>query len=232
MAEWLVMSLADASSTFLLGLLGTAHCIGMCGPLVLAVAARSRTPVAHAAYHVGRIATYVALGAVLGALAPGISGIAGAAGADPAQVLAKAQVGLSLFSALLLVALGFERLGLVRLPSTIGPTRIPGYSRVRAGMLAGHPGAILLFGALMATLPCGLSWAAFARALGAGSAGAAAGLVLAFGLGTLPGLLLLGTGAARLARRGQKAIDLAAAVLILAMALRLGVDALGTWVHL
>jgi hypothetical protein len=86
----------------------------------------------------------------------------------------------------------------------------------------------LLFGALMATLPCGLSWAAFARALGAGSAQAAAVLVFAFGLGTLPGLLLLGTGAARLARKAQKVIDLAAAVLILGMALRLAVEALET----
>lgn len=228
MAEWDVMSPADVSSTFLLGLLGTAHCIGMCGPLVLVVAARSSKPIAHAAYHLGRIVTYVALGAVLGALGPGISGIAGLTGADPARVLSRVQVGLSLFSAVLLLALGCERLGLVRLPSIVDPTQVPGYSRIRAGMVAGHAGAIFLFGALMATLPCGLVWAAFARALGAGSAQAGAVLVFAFGLGTLPGLLLLGTGAARLARRGQKVIDLAAAVLILGMALRLAVDALGT----
>jgi sulfite exporter TauE/SafE len=228
MAECTAMSPADAASTFLLGLLGTAHCIGMCGPLVLVVAARSSRPLAHAAYHLGRIATYVSLGAVLGALAPGISGIAGLAGDDPARILAKVQVGLSLFSAVLLLALGVERLGLVRLPSIVDPTRIPGYSRVRAGMVAGHAGAIFLFGALMATLPCGLVWAAFARALGAGSAQAGAVLVFAFGLGTLPGLLLLGTGAARWARKRQRVIDLAAGVLVLAMALRLAVNALGT----
>jgi uncharacterized protein len=218
------MRLADAVSTFLLGLLGTAHCIGMCGPLVLTVAARSSKPTAHLVYHAGRIATYVAISAALGALAPGISGLAGAAGANPARTLGLFQVGLSLIAALLLLVLGLERLGLVRLPTVLGPARLPGYARLCVGMMAGRPGAIFLFGALMGTLPCGLSWAVFARALGAGEAGTAAGLAFAFGLGTLPGLLLLGTGAARLARRAQKLLELAAAVLILSMALRLAVD--------
>ncbi|HEY3450285.1 MAG TPA: sulfite exporter TauE/SafE family protein [Myxococcales bacterium] len=224
------MHLADVAATFLLGLLGTAHCVGMCGPLVLTVSS-AKSPsklLSQAAYHAGRSATYVALGAALGALAPSISGLAGAAGADPSRVLGTAQIWLSLVSATLLLALGLERLGLFRLPATGSPSRLPGFARVRDGMLAGRPGAIFLFGALMGTLPCGLSWAAFARALGAGGAGPAALLVLAFALGTVPGLLLLGTGAAGLARRGQKVLELAAAVLIVGMALRLGVDAVAS----
>ncbi len=225
------MSPADALATFLLGLFGTAHCVGMCGPLVLTVSsAKGAKLLSQLAYHAGRSATYVALGAALGALAPSISGLAGAAGADPSRALGTAQVWLSLVSAALLLALGLERLGVLRLPATGSPARLPGFARLRDGMLAGRPGAVFLFGALMGTLPCGLSWAALARALGAGGAGPAALLVLCFALGTLPGLLLLGTGAAGLARRGQRALELAAAVLVVGMGLRLGVDAVASLV--
>ncbi|MGC4122785.1 MAG: sulfite exporter TauE/SafE family protein [Myxococcales bacterium] len=223
------MNPADAAATFLLGLLGTAHCVGMCGPLVLTVSsAKSSKLLSQLAYHAGRMATYVALGAVLGALAPSISGLAGAAGADPSRTLGTLQIWLSLLSSGLLLALGLERLGLFRLPATGSPSKLPGFARVRDGMLAGRPGAVFLFGVLMGTLPCGLSWAAFARALGAGGPGAAAVLVAAFALGTLPGLLLLGTAAASLARRHQKVFELAAAVLMVGMALRLGADALAS----
>jgi sulfite exporter TauE/SafE len=51
----------------------------------------------------------------------------------------------------------------------------------------------VLLGSLWGTLPCGLVYAAVALALSAGSAAAGGALMLAFGLGTLPTLLLAGT---------------------------------------
>ena len=83
-----------------------------------------------------------------------------------------------------------------------------------------------LLGMLMGFLPCGLSFAAFARALPSGSAWAGGTLLLAFGLGTLPGLLALGLGASGLLRRHRKHSDLLAGLLMIYMAVSLGADAL------
>ena len=76
----------------------------------------------------------------------------------------------------------------------------------------------------MGLLPCGLSFAAFARALATAEPLAGAGMALAFGLGTLPGLLLLGTGLAVVARRYRRHSDLLAGVVMIAIAGRLLVD--------
>ena len=84
-------------------------------------------------------------------------------------------------------------------------------------------------GLVLGLLPCGLSFAAFAAALPSGGATEGALAVFAFGLGTLPGLLLLGTAASRLARRHSRVIELLAGLLLIGMAAAMvadGVDAL------
>jgi sulfite exporter TauE/SafE len=73
-------------------------------------------------------------------------------------------------------------------------------------------------GLLLGFLPCGLSYGAFAQALGTGSAAAGAFLVLAFAAGTVPGLLLLGTGVSAVVRRYRRPSDIIAGVLMLYMA--------------
>ena len=55
----------DIVSMFALGLLGTGHCLGMCGPLVLALPWSSRGITSHLAYHMGRVTTYVVVGALV-----------------------------------------------------------------------------------------------------------------------------------------------------------------------
>ena len=64
-------------------------------------------------------------------------------------------------------------------------------------------GHFLPLGLLLGFLPCGLSYGAFAQALGTGSSAAGALLVLAFAAGTVPGLLLLGTGLSAIFRRSD-----------------------------
>ena len=81
-------------------------------------------------------------------------------------------------------------------------------------------------GFMMGLLPCGLSYGAFARALPSGGPVTGGLLVLAFGLGTLPGLLLLGTGAGRLALRFRKPLDILSGLLLLALSASLGARAL------
>jgi hypothetical protein len=77
---------------------------------------------------------------------------------------------------------------------------------------------------VMGLLPCGLSFGAFARALAAADMLTGAALTLLFGLGTLPGLLLLGTGLSVLARRYRRHSDLLSGIVMTAIALRLLVD--------
>ena len=217
----------DLGSMFLLGLLGTGHCVGMCGPLVLAIPASSGRVVPHLLYHLGRVCTYVAVGAVVAALGAGLLGAAGGE-ADLARVV-RIQVALSLIAAVLLLALALARLGVIREPawmSLASPRHLPGFGRVAASLFErGGPWPTLGFGLMMGLLPCGLSYAAFARVVPAGSAVDGALLVLAFGAGTVPGLLVLGTAGSALARRWRSLSDLLAGLLLVAMALDMGLDA-------
>ena len=63
----------DCWTAFLLGLVGSLHCAGMCGPLALALPAAGNTPAAYVlgrvAYNAGRIVTYCLLGICLGSRA-------------------------------------------------------------------------------------------------------------------------------------------------------------------
>jgi hypothetical protein len=84
---------------------------------------------------------------------------------------------------------------------------------------------MLLLGMMMGFLPCGLSFAAFARALPSASPINGAAMVFAFSLGTVPGLLLLGSGASGFARRYQSHSDILAGLLMIFMAAELAVKA-------
>jgi hypothetical protein len=77
---------------------------------------------------------------------------------------------------------------------------------------------MLLLGIVFGFIPCGLSFAAFARALAAGGPIEGGLLSLAFAAGTLPGLLLLGTGLSRIAIRYRRIFDTLSGIIMLGMA--------------
>lgn len=211
----------DLGSMFLLGFLGTAHCIGMCGPLVLALPAASGRLAPQLTYQLGRVVTYTLVGGLAGGIGAGLIAAAAAGGDDPSALLERAKLALRLAAALFLVAFGLARLGVIPEPrwlTTARPDQVPWFGRAARGAAGGGTIAALLFGLAMGLLPCGLSYAAFARALAAGDPLDGALLVLAFGAGTIPGLALLGTVASGLARRHQRISNLASGVLMLAMA--------------
>lgn len=203
----------------MLGLLGTAHCVGMCGPLIFAFPGRTGRLGSQVWYHLGRVATYVAVGALLGGL-----------GALPGQLtgvgtmsdVAALQICLTILAAALLGALGLIRLECLREPrwfERLNPERIPGFKRAFAGAsVAQGQASFFALGLLMGFLPCGLSYGAFAQALGSNSALAGALLVLAFAVGTVPGLLLLGTGLSAFVQRYRRPSDVLAGLLMLFMA--------------
>ncbi len=223
---------ADLYALFLLGILGTGHCVGMCGPLVFAFPARSGRMSAHLFYHLGRIGTYTAVGGTMGAVGLGLSQLAGRSGLDSLAWIARLQVGFSLLAAAFLLVFGLSRLEIIREPawmSLAAPEKIPGFGRILQSAGGGGSGMLVL-GMVLGFLPCGLSFAAFARALPAGGFLPGALMTLAFGLGTLPGLLLLGTGASGLARRYRRHSDILSGMVMIAMAASLAADVIQAWI--
>lgn len=197
---------------FLVGLLGGVHCVGMCGGIVgaLSMGGPARWSL-HLAYNAGRIFSYALAGALVGAL--GSAGL-GLSGQIPVRLifyfLANAMlVALGLYLIGLSGALALtERLGQVLWQRIQPLTRrfLPVRSLAQAFPL----------GLLWGWLPCGLVYSALASALTAGSAQRGALMMLAFGLGTLPNLLLAGIVLARLnefVRRPQ--VRLIAGLLVL-----------------
>jgi sulfite exporter TauE/SafE len=213
------MERVDLIGMFMLGLLGTGHCVGMCGPLIFAFPGRTGRFMSHAWYHLGRVTTYVALGALMGGVGALLAGLTGMqAKADVAGI----QIWLRFLAAALLAILGLIRLGWLKEPgwfALLNPERIPGFKRALCGATDSDRQAVFFpLGLLLGFLPCGLSYGAFAQALGTGSAAAGAFLVLAFAAGTVPGLLLLGTGVSAVVRRYRRPSDIIAGVLMLYMA--------------
>ncbi len=179
---------------FIVGLLGGAHCVGMCGGIVgaLSMGGASRWSM-HLAYNAGRVLSYAAAGAIAGALGAASLGLEGQV---PARLI------LYVFANLMLIALGFYLLGLTRVLAITERAGQSLWRRVqpltRRFLPAHTVRQAFPLGLLWGWLPCGLVYSALASALSAGSAGRGAALMLAFGLGTLPNLLLAGILLARL----------------------------------
>lgn len=179
---------------FLIGLLGGTHCIGMCGGIVsaLSMGGPSRFTL-HLAYNAGRIASYTAAGAIAGALG-GLS--LALSGQLPLRIV------LYVLANLMLVALGLYLIGITqtlafteRLGKKLWVHLQPLSKRYLPARTVAQAFPL---GLLWGWLPCGLVYSALATALTSGSALNGAGLMLAFGLGTLPNLLLAGLLAVRL----------------------------------
>lgn len=179
---------------FLVGLLGGTHCVGMCGGIVgaLSMGAPARWSML-LAYNAGRILSYSAAGALAGALGAASLGLEGQM---PIRLI------LYFLANLMLVALGLYLLGVTR---ALAFTERAGQSLwrllqplTRRFLPARSMAQAFPLGLLWGWLPCGLVYSALATSLTAGSAGSGALAMLAFGLGTLPNLLLAGIVLARL----------------------------------
>jgi sulfite exporter TauE/SafE len=209
---------------FIVGLLGGAHCVGMCGGIVSALtishisqpgqSSASRLPV-HLAYNLGRIASY----ALAGALAGFLGGLLGDAG-EALHGQLPVRTALYLLANLMLVALGLYLLGLTKTLSAIERLGQGLWQRLQPLTKRFLPvrsvAQAFPLGLLWGWLPCGLVYSALASAMTSGSALQGAGLMLAFGTGTLPNLLLAGLLLLQLRRFTQQAwVRQLAGVLIL-----------------
>ncbi len=181
------------AAAIVVGLLGSTHCLGMCSGIVAALNMgivkdpRVKSPsllIYQLAYNGGRISSYVLVGLLAGTLGAGLAQL----GASP--------VAGQLFAAAFMIALGLylanwwrglavlERFGAVlwRHIQPLAQRLFPIQSPFHA----------FLLGALWGWLPCGLVYAVVAWSLTTANAIDAAILMLGFGLGTLPAMLLAG----------------------------------------
>ncbi len=198
---------AGGAAAFAAGLTGSLHCALMCGPLACAPlpAAGSARRRAAFAWHAGRLAAYLAVGAALGA-----------AGGGLVRALAeRVQPYLPWIMAAGLAATAFE-LGR-RLPALPGLTRI-GRALAALGARTTPAGRAFALGAATPLLPCGLLYGLFLAAVAAGSTAGGALVMGLFGVGSIPGLAATQAGAAWTGRFPRAELVLRRAVPLVAAA--------------
>jgi sulfite exporter TauE/SafE len=182
-------------SVFLMGLLGGVHCLGMCGGVVGILSAGldpqvranpKKVALFHLNYNLGRILSYMLMGAIFGLI--------GTLLAQTLQMSVFDEV-LRIFSGILMVMVGsyignwsssiqiLEKLG-AKLWVKLQPLtqRFLPIRNLRSAFFTG-----LLWGGI----PCGLVYGALSFAVLSGSMFEGGLIMLAFGLGTLPSLLLM-----------------------------------------
>ena len=187
-----IPALADNASlglVFLVGLLTSTHCIGMCGGILLAqttdargVTSRSkRGLIASAAYNGGRVVSYTAVGA-------------------------------------LVLLIGLRMAGILP-GLRSAETELPGACSLNARTRRRFAGRPLIIGLLTGVMPCGALSAMWLCAMSSGSAARGALVMLVFSLGTVPLLFLFGALQSFLPRGWMKYIVKGSAVLVVTLGL-------------
>lgn len=180
-----------------IGLLGSAHCIGMCGGITSALSlsmkgsSRSHTLFLMVIYHLGRICSYALAGLILGTI-----------GWYLGDLSRGVHLALRYFAGAMLIAMGLYIngwwRGLTKLEQVGG--YLWKYIQPKANNLlpVRSPGNALVLGGLWGWLPCGMVYSTLAWSASQGNALQSAGLMALFGLGTLPAVFLTGLFARQL----------------------------------
>lgn len=171
-----------------LGLAGSLHCAGMCGPLLLAVhrgGPRAQMIRRMALYHAARIFTYALLGIPAGYAAHALSfGVAGRAVAAAAGVVLVAAAMVELTGK---VGGNGEIVRLGRGMPQAWSAVVVRIATKAATLTRRHPHyGFVALGAVNGLLPCGLVYAAVAGAAASGTIASAVTFMLGFGAGTVP----------------------------------------------
>jgi len=198
-------------AAFATGLLGSAHCLGMCSPLVSAFFMRPGLgALSYFAYHGARLGVYALFG-----FAAAVLGIVASSG----QV-GLAQALLQMVAGAAVTALGLELLGLwqLRLGEGFAPLRWLGRGFGEALRRGPRVGAAMA-GALNGFMPCSMTMAIVAQATALASPLDGMLLLLAFGAGTLPSMLSASWLLGRLGGRARGRLLKAAGVVVVGMGL-------------
>ena len=162
-----------------IGFLGSWHCVGMCGPLAMALPYRTTKPLPRLAlstlYTLGRTTTYIGVGMILATTGEFFS-MAGL------QRVLSVSVGLILIAIVLLPAIN------KKLEQAVYQTRLGRSVQKRIAKLYRNQNVATFYwvGLLNGLLPCGLVYMAAFAALGSARLAYGLSIMLGFGLGTWP----------------------------------------------
>lgn len=185
----------DVIGAFIVGLMGAGHCIGMCGGVSAAISISTSTSsyprwLFILFYNLGRICSYVLVGAAIGGF---FVSIANASESYSALVYLRIFAGTLMCLLALYIANWWK--GLIYI-EYIGKKLWALISPLTKGFLPLRtPFHALPFGFLWGWLPCGLVYSTLSWAAVSGSAFNGALIMMAFGVGTLPAMFLVGVGA-------------------------------------
>lgn len=198
-------------------LLGSTHCAAMCGGFVCFYAG-SATPArdaailrAHALYNAGRLASYLLLGAVAGAVGAGVTGLGALTGVANAAAIVAGVLMVGWAAGTVAAHLGIS-LRLPPAPALWNRTVSRALGRFRDQPLGARAA---LIGLATTLLPCGWLYVFVAAAGGTGSVGDAMLVMATFWLGSVPALAAVGLGAQRLFGPLRARLPLVGAVSVL-----------------
>ena len=200
-------------TAFTIGLFGSLHCVGMCGPIALAVGAGSGRKASRIGnmllYNFGKTLTYALLGGVIGLLGKGI-------------FLAGFQKTLSIATGVLLLTIALFSINvetkLLKIPAL---NALVFRLKTQLGRLLQNHARPTAFavGALNGLLPCGLVYLAIVGALGTVGVISGMAYMALFGLGTMPLLLLTGLAGNWAGLRARRFLRKASPVFLVLFAL-------------
>ena len=175
---------------------GFGHCIGMCGPIVVSLSLNLKDKnllLPHLLYNSGRVVTYGVLGGVMGA-----TGSFTLVAAHIAEI----QKGAMIFAGVLIIIMGLAMSGWISFGQVFGNSYNPGgfiSKGFRRLSQIKSPAVYFPIGLLLGLLPCGPVYTALLAAAGAGMEAAGTldgiikgmGVMICFGLGTVPALFFV-----------------------------------------
>ncbi|MEQ8789644.1 MAG: sulfite exporter TauE/SafE family protein [Pirellulaceae bacterium] len=189
------------------GMLGSAHCLGMCGGFALAIGGGATSVRSNLhrqlAYTAGRVFTYIVLGAA--------AAFGGWRLTRAMPEIVNLPAILAIVAGVLLVYQGLAAAGWIRWPRITGAAPCAAAGTFRTFLTA--PGLLnpMIAGMLTGFLPCGLLYAMLALAAASRDLWIGAALMGVFGLGTAPAMLLAGAGGSLLSLAGRRRLLVLAA---------------------
>lgn len=204
--------MVDYAVVFTIGLLGSAHCVGMCGGFVLALAQthnRARSLQTHqAVYYLGKTLTYAVFGALVGGV-----------GASLAGWMGSLQNGLSIVLGIILVGVGLSLIGVLRkLPGATWLSKhMPLASWMGRMIRKKHLGGTFGLGMLNGLLPCGLVYGLLIKAAATESVMGGATTMAVFGLATIPALYAVSLSSFLMRPLWRSRFNLASGILVIAL---------------
>ncbi len=182
---------------FILGISSSLHCIGMCGPIAMALPLnrKSNATILSGAlqYNLGRTITYALLGIIAGSIGLTVHTFGFLQWA-------------SIFAGILLILFAwrklFSRIAILHAPNFFFSSKLNGLlGRI---VKSDNPAKLWMFGALNGLFPCGMVYAALLNAILAGSPMNSSLAMISFGLGTLPAMLFVSFAIGKISKQRQQ----------------------------